>query len=475
MAAEKSRGSSQIQQNLRFSALFFCGKQPLNDTCFLLQSAGNKFGISGILFVTFVTECLSVAYTGTSIRHLQKFTLPTRSVNMNRIKTVAVAALLLGSNLPVILAQWLPLNSGSSARYESLYFFDANNGLASSTANVIRTSNGGSTWTTVSVNGIRDIDFIDANNGFAAGYSSQALKKTTNGGASWSPLTPVNSNSLWGISVVSTSTVYASGTGGVVWRSTNGGLSFTPVNLPTVSDLAVDLQFLNATTGCVLGQPGDIWRTTNSGASWTKTHTTPSVASTSIYFVNATTGFAVGSGGWIIKTTDGGISWTTLNSGSTAYLQYVHFYDVNNGITAGIGGVILRTTDGGATWQQEISGTTEDLYSCILLSPTVAIVGGNNGTLLKNTNLQTVGAHEPELNWTLSASPNPCSGAVTIDLGASREQVTAVVSDISGSVVRNETFHQTSSLNLNLEGPAGIYFISLISDDRRAMIKVVKE
>ncbi|MFA5844355.1 MAG: YCF48-related protein [Coriobacteriia bacterium] len=77
-------------------------------------------------------------------------------------------------------------------------FVDANNGwMALSTSPntncyVMRTSNGGSTWTTQTVattgGSLQELDFVDANTGYAAD-SFANLFKTTDGGAHWNAVT----------------------------------------------------------------------------------------------------------------------------------------------------------------------------------------------------------------------------------------------------------------------------------------------
>ena len=204
-------------------------------------------------------------------------------------------------------AQWVNVPTGTTGAYESAFFFDTQNGLVSSSSKVLKTSDAGASWTAISVSGIRDLDFASTTLGYAAGYAGSSLKKTTDGGNTWTPLTPPTSNALWGVSVLDANTLYVSGTGKVVWKSTNGGSSFSVVNLPSgPSDLAVDLDFVSATTGCVLGQYGGVWRTTNGGTTWTNTYPSANIEYVSMCFVDAMTGFLVGEAGTILKTMNGG-------------------------------------------------------------------------------------------------------------------------------------------------------------------------
>jgi photosystem II stability/assembly factor-like uncharacterized protein len=359
-------------------------------------------------------------------------------------------------------AQWTMLSSGSATnKFESVYFWDANNGIFSSSGGMIKTSNGGTTWAPVSIGGVRDIDFVSTTNGFAAGISSQSLKKTINGGSTWTALTPINSSSLWGVSVISTTTAYVCGVSGIVWKTVDGGTTWTAVNLG-VSDLVVDLQFLNATTGCALDQVGKVYRTTNGGTTWTITYTGTGSLFTSIYFVTATTGYAVGSNGRIIKTTDGGLTWTTQTSGSTAYLQYVHFIDANNGITVGFGGTVLRTTNGGTTWFSENTGTTKTFNSCIMLSNTVAIIAGDSGVVMRNTNLLS-GIEENIENAQVTTYPNPFSVQLncTISGDFTDNDLILELYDLAGKLVLSKPVHKdNNSIETELL-PSGTYMYAV--------------
>jgi photosystem II stability/assembly factor-like uncharacterized protein len=377
------------------------------------------------------------------------------------IKNTFPACLLLFSFLAInpVMAQWRKIPLANASQYESMQFFDAKNGIASSTSNILKTNDGGENWISIDIYGIRDIDFINPSIGYAAGVSGSALYKTNDGGSTWASLTPVNSNSLWGVSVVDANTVFVCGTGGVVWKSTDGGSNFYPVDLPT-GDLAVDLQFSSATAGCVLGQSGKIWQTKNAGLSWTNTFSIKAVLFTELYFVDALNGYAVGSGGTIVKTTDGGANWILLTSGSSGYLQSVHFYDTNNGIAVGYGGVILHTINGGSTWVSETSGTTGALMTSFMLSPAIAIAAGDNGLMLKKSNM-LAGIEQIALSDNFSVYPNPNNGSFTVSSFKQQSHLTEItINDILGNEVFSKFTNTSDQSAVVLNNtPAGIYFI----------------
>lgn len=371
-------------------------------------------------------------------------------------------------------AQWTGVSTGTTSMYESIYFFDANNGIASSTNDVIKTSNGGTNWTKVSTAGIRDIDFVNSTVGYAAGLSGTSLYKTTNGGSTWSSLTPLGSNVLWGVSAVDASTVYVCGASGAVWKTTNGGTSFSSVNISTTNTI-IDLQFVSATEGCALEVTGNVWRTTNGGTTWTETFSTVGVYFTSIFFVNTTVGYAVGSSGTIIKTTDGGASWTTQTSNSTNYLQYVDFYDANNGIVSGLNGVVLRTMNGGALWFPENTWTTMSLYCCILLSPTSALAGGINGTMLKNTSLGN-GFEQFSLNDDISVYPDPAQNSLMLNI-SDNDMIDYDISifNMQGQLLYSQTISQALTVIDITSLARGVYYIRVENKDSVGVKKFVKE
>ena len=358
-------------------------------------------------------------------------------------------------------AQWTSVNSGSTGMYESVYFFDASNGIASSTSDVIKTSDGGSTWTKITVAGIRDIDFASSTIGYAAGISGHEIYKTINGGTTWTALTPLQSSkNLWGVSVIDANTFYVCGNNGIVWKSTNGGTSFTAVNIASAGNL-VDIDFANANEGCALELNGKVWRTTNGGTTWTNTYATIGVTFSDMSFVDAYTGFVVGSGGSIIKTINGGASWANLTSNSISYLQYVDFYNPLNGIAAGLNGIVLHTINGGNTWTNEITGINTGLYSCTYLTTHVAIAAGSNGIMIKNTALPA-GIEQFSKNNVFAINPNPASDYISVEIeNVSNKPELISIIDMQGKLLLQQTSLQSvSDIDVSLL-PQGIYILKL--------------
>ena len=69
----------------------------------------------------------------------------------------------------------------------------------------------------------------------------------------------------------------------------------------------------------------------------------------------------------------------------------------------------------------------------------------------------------------------PTSGNFSIDLGAVYESTGISITDISGRLIESKTIAQSQILNLSINEPAGIYFITIQAGDKKAVIRLIKE
>jgi hypothetical protein len=90
-------------------------------------------------------------------------------------------------------------------------------------------------------------------------------------------------------------------------------------------------------------------------------------------------------------------------------------------------------------------------------------------------NLTNVGMGEIPFGEIFSLYPNPTNGQFTIDLGDNYSAVKISVTDLTGRIVLDRTFSGKQILNLKLDAPAGIYLVAIESDERRAVVRLVKE
>ncbi|MEQ8908550.1 MAG: SBBP repeat-containing protein [Vicingaceae bacterium] len=86
-----------------------------------------------------------------------------------------------------------------------------------------------------------------------------------------------------------------------------------------------------------------------------------------------------------------------------------------------------------------------------------------------------VGILENNFENTLNTYPNPTKGALSIYLGASYEEIEVIIRNQLGQELSRKTYRSTNLLPVNIAGKAGLYFVEVISADKKAVLKVVKE
>jgi photosystem II stability/assembly factor-like uncharacterized protein len=123
-----------------------------------------------------------------------------------------------------------------------------------------KTTNGGANWTLlpgfIPSTYLQVYKFFDANTGYAAGTN---MYKTTDGGNSWvsGGATGVSAQAMH---VFDANTILVGGVFGYLKKSTDGGTTFT--NIPFISNNGITtMSFVNAATGWIMGEGGMIIRT----------------------------------------------------------------------------------------------------------------------------------------------------------------------------------------------------------------------
>jgi hypothetical protein len=178
------------------------------------------------------------------------------------------------------------------------------------------------------------------------------------------------------------------------------------------------------------------------------------------------------------------ITWTydDGNGNTSTQTQDVIITPIDNGITQ-VDAITLSADATGYNYQwvdcdngnAAVSGATSQTFT-----PTVA---GNyaceidNGTCAVTTACLTssVGIHENDFGTALVVYPNPTFGDLTIDLGDNYSIVTVTITDLKGKIIQSKTFSASQLLNLTLEVPVGVYLMVIKSEDKKAVIRLVKE
>jgi len=170
---------------------------------------------------------------------------------------------------------WITTNTPS---YGGMYFLNTSTGwilnyIGSGSSEILKTTNSGINWTsqftTTNFFILYDINFTDANSGWAVG-NRFCIYKTTDGGQNWNlQNSVVNAGGLYSVYFVNSSTGWAVGdyyptVGANSFYTTNGGTNWIGSNFPTGGRM-FRVMFNNSTTGWISSQYGKVFKTTNNG------------------------------------------------------------------------------------------------------------------------------------------------------------------------------------------------------------------
>lgn len=253
-------------------------------------------------------------------------------------------------------ATWDGQNSGTSAIIFEAHFFNNDRGIAiGNSNNILVTINGGENWSNISVAGTdetyfyRNIFFLDENTGFITGGKSLnegVVLKTTNGGITWTSLKPGTIGAIYGISFTDNNIGYFSDFEGEIYKTINGGGSWSKLQSGATVTL-VRLVFTSENVGYASGDKGTIIKTEDAGVTWKSINSTSDNYLAEIDFLDKNVGVAVGGNvtnntSTIFRTNDGGKTWvideTLTNRQNACFLV-----SLTSGYSCGNNGSILKT------------------------------------------------------------------------------------------------------------------------------------
>ena len=210
-----------------------------------------------------------------------------------------------------------PLITGYPSSFRSIYFTGDNTGyLVTTNAKILKTTNAGTNWQQIdsTVDAFyADIFFSDSLTAYVSGYKNSPagalVKKTTNGGISWSEQTISSTLAMTSLHFVNNNTGFAgsNSSGQNFFRTTNGGLNWT--SGASVNPYINDMYFVNENLGYTCSLFGRFYRTTNGGSNWLQLAVPVDYNIRTLYH-NGNTGvtYVLGAGGMILKSTNGSVT-----------------------------------------------------------------------------------------------------------------------------------------------------------------------
>jgi photosystem II stability/assembly factor-like uncharacterized protein len=312
-------------------------------------------------------------------------------------------------------------------------------GWACGATALLKTTNGGESWMTVSTPGYTGnlwwIEFLNEDYGFVAGDGK--VLRTTDGGTIWEIIQAGDNRALYSIDILDSLHIAAAGFGGTGYRGKNiyssdggytwitgGPLTFEPVN---------DIKYVNRDTGYVIMRNVIGWKTTNRGQHWDMI--TIGGEWEMQLFKEENFGYSVGTGLRIYKTENSYENWNRLIINDN--FADVFFVSEEKGFA--ISNILYRTTDGGNNWEANGPGG-----SCVIFIDSLTGFIGNPGFIWK-----TIDGGD---NW---YTTNGSAGASKIFF----------INQTTGWALKNNIIYKTTDSGENwfiqFTAPSSIFFISV--------------
>lgn len=419
---------------------------------------------------------------------------------------------------------WNQVHQAPSGQYfYSVYFVDRNVGYAVSgpdwnNANngggaptyISKTTDGGKSWTSkvVAVNGVntdgwmRGLTCTDANHCWLAGrVTGKRVLRTSDGGNTWTAWTNQSGypNWLWsagntgqGTTILAGTTCYDPADSGAVanWvRSTDGQNFSGVVGQPGVYNCYVQWDIECPAAGSCYSVGKDyVWRSTNNGADWTRLSTGGSARWYGGSCTSTTNCWISGKTPFIKSSTNSGGAWTanTVNgAGSTTLLWDIAMADNTHGYAVGCSnsesgtdrclgtGVIYRTDDG-KTWNQVTSPTTADIMDIWLFDMDNFVVVDWSGRIWSYT-AAPLATNTPTATATATATntdtATPTDTATATSTPTATPTPTETPTLVPGnSMITGDVFNDDKVANLGRDpdevGRSGVPVRLLNSDDQ---------
>lgn len=292
-----------------------------------------------------------------------------------------------------------PFNSGY---YLDIFFLpsDPSRGWAcdQNRGYVIRTVDGGNTWTGVKVDAalnnchLEYVQFLDANIGYVSGPCG--VYKSTDGGVTWTNIHPDPSVSLWGGWFRNATEGWFAGGGGcgnnVVFRTVDGGLTYTRFVDTTVKRSVLSDPYWDATmpsNTVYAAGAATVWRSDDDGVTWQVHAFTGTNAPWHEELAMKGASICVPLGGAKCSNVpgvttgmrfspDNGTSWREFNSGEEMFGTFLT--SPTHGWAAGWAGSAYQTTNAGINWTLRSCGLDgADLDDVFFQNDTTGWVVGN--------------------------------------------------------------------------------------------------
>lgn len=89
--------------------------------------------------------------------------------------------------------------------------------------------------------------------------------------------------------------------------------------------------------------------------------------------------------------------------------------------------------------------------------------------------ISTLNLEDNEFDENLKVYPNPTKGEFSVDLRESHNYVIVTLTDINKRLIYSNTYNNSQLINLNIDGPAGFYFLTIETESKKSVMKLIKD
>lgn len=398
--------------------------------------------------------------------------------------------------------QWVQQNSGVTVGLNDVFCITEDIVVVvGNEGTILKTTNGGTTWvqkTSGTTYNLFKVEFPTANVGYAIGSQNSGgslLLKTIDGGESWNTIDLSNVVYIKDISCVNENIIYMIADS-FIKKSIDGGNTFTTQSIIS-SQSIFKIQFLNLLIGYSIGgqyddqsQENKIYKTIDGGITWSIIIDNSAKA---FYFIDENIGFISTSTSGLTRTIDGGNNFQLLSYHMDdkkvfSLNENVVWSIENRQLLCGCPNFCISKID---TTQTEanyeiincgIGATTTNtdgiLFESIdFANETKGYVVGNGGAIYKNSTGTMEILNVDKLNSLniIKIYPNPTTDKITINFKEIViNPITIEIKDSLGKHIYKKSFFGENDLIVNTSTfSKGIYFVSILSNDKKQTQKLI--